>query len=222
MKTDDDQFHFEIEEASYPDWACPACGTSINSSGEPMVGARAVSLHIAGKIRRNDGIHRQWALNAVGEIINESYAQRSINTLGDTLRSAVNEENKARREFEEEKLAHQDSAHENILDIDGPVNKARDLIEFLEIKLHKFVRHILEETYGLDETCWWVQGVPLEIRKGCVTRREDSDDRKEPYLYTYLGDLFTIIEKNWNYFEPHFRPHWGSKGDLKTNFKQCQ
>jgi hypothetical protein len=72
------------------------------------------------------------------------------------------------------------------------------LICTLETTLHDLVKNVLQNTHGDD---WWRKGIPNEIRKSCHSRREDDDDPvSDPYQYTNLIDLKTVIEKQWGIF----------------------
>lgn len=71
-------------------------------------------------------------------------------------------------------------------------------IHGIEIVLHQYVRFRLEQCFGAQDEAWWVEGVPLTIRQECAQRREADPDRREPYAYTNLIDLKSIIEKNWS------------------------
>jgi hypothetical protein len=63
------------------------------------------------------------------------------------------------------------------------------------------VRSKLEESFGKDETGWWRQGIPAEIRTVCASRREQDDEpAANPFAYTDLVHLFKIIDRNWNLF----------------------
>jgi hypothetical protein len=79
-----------------------------------------------------------------------------------------------------------------------------DLYEYLadtEVALHRMVRATLVGTFGPDESGWWRQGVPTEIRKACVqAREEDPDPVEDPFSYTTLIHLAKIIDQNWKLF----------------------
>jgi hypothetical protein len=98
-----------------------------------------------------------------------------------------------------------------------PTVQAYIYISELEHNLHQFVKSILVEAFGEDENGWWIKGIPPAIRVRCVTTREEDASREEPYSYTNLIDIATIITKNWNLFEPCFRPfreHVKSRNDV--------
>ncbi len=91
----------------------------------------------------------------------------------------------------------------------------------VEEKLHLFVRQTLKRAYGEEESGWWFDGVPADIRTKCVVALE-LDPRRRPhaYNYTYLIDLKQIVEKRWKHFEQDFeRARKGAKSkdyELKT------
>ncbi|OGN98461.1 MAG: hypothetical protein A2Y89_06375 [Chloroflexi bacterium RBG_13_51_18] len=71
-------------------YQCPVCHTKLNSSRRPFISPRAVSLHIAGKIKTSDNDHKYWAWEQCGQekinaAITESKATNGINVIGDLL-----------------------------------------------------------------------------------------------------------------------------------------
>jgi hypothetical protein len=88
-----------------------------------------------------------------------------------------------------------------------------------ESSLHQFVKAKLMQELGEDENDWWMKGIPQKIRLRCVTTREEDPSREEPYTYTNLIDLGTIIANNWGIFDNCFRPfreHVKSKNDVDS------
>src|SRR5215831_18196673 len=81
---------------------------------------------------------------------------------------------------------------------------AGDMYEYIsetEIFLHNLVRETLVASFGEDETGWWRQGIPADIREKCAGRSElDEDPSDCKFSYTDLIDLSTIIDKNWSIF----------------------
>jgi hypothetical protein len=73
-----------------------------------------------------------------------------------------------------------------------------------EVKLHQHIKSQLQARWGKKDDNWWVKGVPLTIRQECAQRREADAGRDEPYSYTYLVDLKSILDKNWALFESDF------------------
>lgn len=174
-------------------WQCPSCSVTTNSQGIALSGSRAVSLHVAGKIKSGDPTHRQWATREVGEVI-QALRYGSINTLADEIEPRVIDINRELEKLILHKLEERDANDEpNVL--------AYRYIANIEIPLHKCVRQALMEMYGEGEDEWWAKGVPMTIRKDCASRREESARREELYAHTYLIDLKTIVEKNRALFE---------------------
>jgi hypothetical protein len=164
----------------------------MNSQGSPLVGSRAVALHIAGKIKTGDNTHRRWAINNVGDNIYDSEIYRTINTLAYEIESYVIDANQARIRQEEERIQRiieERDANEE------PRVLAYRYIESIETNLHQCVCQTLQDAYGESEDDWWVKGVPTNIRVECAKRREESTQREELYNYTALIHLKTIIEK---------------------------
>jgi len=100
-----------------------------------------------------------------------------------------------------------------------------DLYEYIseaEIAVHSLVRTILESKFGTEETGWWRKGIPRNIRVECVSRREDEDEPcKEPYAYTTLIDLSTIISENWSLFQGVVpKQYSASRKQLQVDFRR--
>jgi hypothetical protein len=94
-------------------------------------------------------------------------------------------------------------------------------ISSIEIKLHDLVKDILSNEFGADESCFWRQGIPQNIRIRCHERREMDDDFSEsPFNYTTLIDLANIITKNWNIFLCHLPEQYKSKNRLVSDFSR--
>ena len=71
-------------------------------------------------------------------------------------------------------------------------------IRTIEVGLHGLIRQGLEHEFGSGESGWWRQGIPVKIRQDCVLRREeDPTPALEPFCYTDLIDLGTILDKQW-------------------------
>jgi len=81
-----------------------------------------------------------------------------------------------------------------------------DMYEYIseaEIALHQLVRATLQRVLGVEETGWWRDGIPSNIRVKCATRREEDDQPCEAaYAYTTLIELSVVISKNWAMFQP--------------------
>jgi hypothetical protein len=87
-----------------------------------------------------------------------------------------------------------------------------DLYEYLadtEVALHRMVREKLVAEFGPAEVQWFRLGIPSEIRKYCVTAREDDPDPvDDAFAYTTLIQLAKIIEHNWALFAPVLPPQF--------------
>lgn len=65
---------------------------------------------------------------------------------------------------------------------------------------------------------WWTNAVPEKVRNRAEQRLEDEKKTKwhtqrglEPINYTTMGDLLSIMRKNWEQFEPHIQSvEWAS------------
>jgi len=184
------------------DWLCPACNGNTNSLGIPFSGPRAAALHVAGKIRTGDSLHRSWAMGKIGNTIDEPEVKHSINTLADQLEWYVSEHNRIRHQKEEERIKRL-AEEEN--DKEEPSVLAYKYVQRIETSLHAYVKQALQTSFGEEEKGWWVQGVPPQIRTDCAQKREEDPLREELYIYINLIDLRTIIDKNWKIFVPSFQ-----------------
>jgi hypothetical protein len=95
-----------------------------------------------------------------------------------------------------------------------------DLYEYVslaEVAIHRLVRDRLKREFGPEEDGWWRKGIPSRIRMTCASRREEDDDPcEEPYAYTTLIDLVTVISKSWGLFETEVPK------DYRVNRKQLE
>lgn len=83
-------------------------------------------------------------------------------------------------------------------------------VSTVELRLHDLTRDVLKSHYG--ENCWWRNGVPVNVRKECVVRREEDDDPiDDEFAYTTLIHLKVIIDKNWNLFKDAFPKRWANQ-----------
>jgi len=71
----------------------------------------------------------------------------------------------------------------------------------IEITLHNLVKRALAFQFGDGEDGWWRQGVPSQIRKACVSvREEDPAPCQDAFAYTTFINLREIVDKNWGLF----------------------
>jgi hypothetical protein len=82
-------------------------------------------------------------------------------------------------------------------------------IASFENSVRRLISTVLLEEVGEN---WWETSVPLKIREKADARRTEelkirwhAPRGDEPLNYTELGDLVTIINQNWDRFEPFVR-----------------
>jgi hypothetical protein len=77
-----------------------------------------------------------------------------------------------------------------------------DMYEYIrdvELTLHRRIKEELSRNYGAAG--WWQKGVPLEIRKACVSVREEDDEPiDDPFCSSNLIHLKKILESEWPLF----------------------
>lgn len=179
------------------EWICPVCNINTNSQGDILCSARAVSLHIAGKIKTKDNRHRKWAENNINDFNYEKNIHRSINTLALEFVDAVFHTHQNRLMTQKEMILQLIEER----DSQEPRVVAFRYIEKIETGLHDSILKILKQTYGEDEKGWWVKGVPTQIRIACATRREEDPQRDETYNYCDILHFKKIIEQNRELFK---------------------
>ncbi|MFC2038852.1 hypothetical protein ACFLUG_03685 [Chloroflexota bacterium] len=183
------------------EWECPVCNTNTNTQGNVFSGCRAVSLHIAGKIRGGSNAHKHWAYEHIGDLLDGTYVKSSINNLSEALEVYVYRENQERITVEEER--RQELLNSTVIE-EAPEDITYKHWRLIETSLHRCVLDTLKENYGENEEGWWVQGVPSQTRAECAQRRELSPARGDLFSYVFLLDLRKILDKNWGLFQPHF------------------
>ncbi len=181
------------------EWECPACNINTNTQGYVFSGCRAVSLHVAGKIRGGSVPHKSWTHRYIGDMINDSYVRSSINSLADVLELHVYNENQERLVAEQKR--RQELLNTTVIE-EAPEDIAYRHCRLIETNLHRCVLDTLKENYGLEEEDWWVKGVPSHTRAECTQRRELSPARGELFSYVYLLDLKKSLIKIGEYFKP--------------------
>lgn len=94
----------------------------------------------------------------------------------------------------------------------------------MERQAREITSNVLSEEHGVN---WWNDSVSEEIRKE-VARRIQSELESgmalrstEPIDYTTFGELGSIIEQNWNVFEPSFKNKKAAK-KLFTHLNQIR
>ena len=83
------------------------------------------------------------------------------------------------------------------------------LIEWFETNMRDFVMTVLEKEYGEK---WWRKGVPVEVRKKCAARIEESpeEEMSSPKLsFMQFYNYAEIIKGNKNIFKAYLDvPEW--------------
>jgi hypothetical protein len=79
-------------------------------------------------------------------------------------------------------------------------------IASFENSVRRLVSTVLLEQVGAD---WWQTSVPNKVREKAENRRAEEEKVRwhtlrgdEPLNYTEFGDLISIINQNWDKFEP--------------------
>jgi predicted transcriptional regulator len=98
-----------------------------------------------------------------------------------------------------------------------------DMYEFIsdiERILHERIRLVLERQYGTDDSGWWLNGIPEDIRAECArTREKDRHQAAHPYCYTTFIQLKEIIickartTNNWMIFSSVLPAELGANRD---------
>jgi hypothetical protein len=173
---------------------CPICHAEENSNGEPFCSEWAVATHVAGKILHSDDrLHESWARQKVLNL-NEG----TVPKLADSLLWPLRQEMAALQEQFQRVTPWA-------------------VVGRTEILTHRHIKRRLQEKYGDVGETWWVEGVPKQIRRECVARREEDSQRGDPYNYTYILDLQAILDKTWVLFEDDFE-RVGRKVSSKREF----
>lgn len=84
------------------------------------------------------------------------------------------------------------------------------LLARIELRLHHWLLDGLRQEYGER---WWTEGVPVNSRVQCASRKEQegaSGIPAEAYL-TFI-DLRDIVQANWNLFGPRMETMTGARG----------
>jgi hypothetical protein len=157
------------------EFRCPVCGAAVNSSGGPLSSEWAVALHVSGKVRSSDRLHKAWVRQKIGVT-----SAPSINDLAEMIVLVVHEELQRTADTQDERSEP----------------KPLDFVHRVELLLHGHVKGRLRSKFGDEGETWWVKGVPQSICEDCAKRREGDAKRDDLYQYTYLIDLKSILEKN--------------------------
>jgi DNA sulfur modification protein DndB len=86
------------------------------------------------------------------------------------------------------------------------MTEARELLDKIELALHKHVLGTLKATFGEDDAGWWYQGVPKSIRSRIVQEINDEGrDSPKESRFTLI-DYRTIAQDKWPLFKDTFMP----------------
>jgi len=77
--------------------------------------------------------------------------------------------------------------------------RAKDIVEEIERTLQSVIIGELRREFRLDESQWWAEGVPKQIRTKVALRHEEDDSKRGGREYYFdLLDYRHIILANWD------------------------
>ncbi len=80
--------------------------------------------------------------------------------------------------------------------------KGKEIIDRLEVLIQRIVIDELKQEFGADESGWWTQGIPKQIRTDVVSRVErDDNKRQSKEAYFELIEYRTIVQGHWGIFQ---------------------
>jgi len=90
-------------------------------------------------------------------------------------------------------------------------SKAKEIIDRIEMTLQKQIISDLKEEFGEEDSDWWMEGVPKQVRLE-VTKRFEEDDGKRGGKEKYFDLIHyrKIVTDNWELFSEIFA--YGKKG----------
>jgi DNA sulfur modification protein DndB len=92
--------------------------------------------------------------------------------------------------------------------------KAKAIIDRVEVLLKKVVVRELKQEFGSEESGWWSQGVPKQVRMDASARSESDDNKRgAKEAYFDLMDYRKIALSQWLLFQPVLG--YGKKNDGK-------
>ena len=71
----------------------------------------------------------------------------------------------------------------------------------IQKRLFDYVIATLRKHYGTQDKAWWIKGIPVKIRKDCVSRWEDKDREGNEEAQLYLINYIEICHNNWDLFK---------------------
>ncbi|MEC0181346.1 DGQHR domain-containing protein [Paenibacillus peoriae] len=97
--------------------------------------------------------------------------------------------------------------------------KAKQIVDWIETKMQEVILTELKQHYGFNESEWWLQGVPKQVRTKASERFElDDGKRGGKENYFDLMDYKKIILDNWELFEPVFAYNKTGNKDKRTSW----
>jgi DGQHR domain-containing protein len=79
--------------------------------------------------------------------------------------------------------------------------RAKLIADNIEKMLQRSILEDLRREFGLDESQWWIQGVPKNVRKRATDRYEEDDAKRGgKEFYIDLIDYRAIIAQHWTLF----------------------
>lgn len=80
-------------------------------------------------------------------------------------------------------------------------SEAADKVIKLHSKLSAYVIETLKEQYGTQNKTWWTKGIPVEIRKKCTEKWEESNREGKEEGQLFLINYKDICLHNWELFQ---------------------
>lgn len=98
-------------------------------------------------------------------------------------------------------------------DVGRLLGEVYEHVRDIEVGLHRLIRDAFVQEYGAEETGWWRQGIPRDVRIKAQSRREEDNaaEPSEPFGYTDLIDLRLILDRQWKILAPYLPPK--ARGD---------
>lgn len=96
--------------------------------------------------------------------------------------------------------------------------RAKEIVDRIEVGLHRFIFEELRREIGPEEGQWWIEGVPKPVRLKATGRFEDDDGKRGgKEFYVDLIDYRNIVLHNWALFGATLGFGGGNK-DKKTSW----
>lgn len=80
--------------------------------------------------------------------------------------------------------------------------RGKEIIDRLEILIQRIVTDELKQEFGADDSGWWTNGVPKQIRTAVVGRQESDDNKRQAKeAYFELSEYRSIVTGQWVLFQ---------------------